>query len=136
MKTVLILCTGNSCRSQIAEALINAKLSDTWQALSAGTEPSGYVHPKAIQALNEIGIQHSGESKNISDLPTTEFDQVITVCDDAAENCPVWLGQGKRVHIGFPDPAKVTGTDEEIMEAFRSVRDDIEKRVLGYLAEL
>lgn len=133
---VLILCTGNSCRSQIAEALINEKLSGTWQAMSAGTEPSGYVHPKAIQALNEIGIQHSGESKHINDLPTTTFDRVITVCDDAAENCPVWLGQGKRVHIGFPDPAKATGTDEEIMDVFRVVRDDIEKRVLGYLADL
>ncbi|MCB2179776.1 arsenate reductase ArsC [bacterium] len=133
---VLILCTGNSCRSQMAEALINEKLGDTWQAMSAGTEPSGYVHPKAIQALSEIGIQHAGVSKHIGDLPTTAFDRVITVCGDAAENCPVWLGQGKRVHIGFPDPAKATGTDEEVMAVFRAVRDDIEKRVLGYLVEL
>ncbi len=135
MKSVLILCTGNSCRSQMAEALINANLSDQWQAMSAGTAPSGYVHPLAIRALKEIGIEHSGVSKHIEDLPTTEFDSVITVCDDAAENCPVWLGQGKRTHIGFPDPAKAEGTDEEIMGVFRSVRDDIEKQVLGYLAE-
>lgn len=135
-KLVLILCTGNSCRSQMAEALINAKLSDTWQAMSAGTAPSGYVHPKAIQALAEVGIQHQGVSKHIRDLPTTEFDQVITVCDDAAENCPVWLGQGKRMHIGFPDPAKAEGSEEEIMQVFRTVRDAIEERVLGHLDEI
>jgi len=135
-KQVLVLCTGNSCRSQMAEALINAKLSDQWQAFSAGTAPSGYVHPMATRALKEIGIAHSGVSKHIEDLPATAFDSVITVCDDAAENCPVWLGQGKRIHIGFPDPAKAVGSDEEIMAVFRSVRDDIERRVLGYLVEL
>lgn len=136
MKTVLILCTGNSCRSQMAEALINKKLGDTWQAYSAGTEPSGYVHPKALRALEEVGIRHQGESKHIDDLPTREFDSVITVCDDAAENCPVWLGQGVRTHIGFPDPAKAQGSDEEIMGVFRAVRDDIGRRVLGYLSNL
>ena len=135
MKKVLILCTGNSCRSQMAEALINDRLADSWQAYSAGTEPSGYVHPRAFQALAEIGIQHQGISKHINDLPTKEFDAVITVCDDAAENCPVWLGEGKRTHIGFPDPAKAQGTEEEIMAVFREVRDDIEKQVLPYLAE-
>jgi arsenate reductase len=136
MKTVLILCTGNSCRSQMAEALINQRLVDGWVAFSAGTEPSGYVHPKALLALEEIGIQHEGESKHIDDLPTKEFDSVITVCDDAAENCPVWLGQGQRVHIGFPDPAKAAGSEEEIMAVFRDVRDDIDNRVLGYLRNL
>ena len=136
MKTVLILCTGNSCRSQMAEALINEKLGDTWQAYSAGTEPSGYVHPKALRALEEIGIQHQGESKHIDDLPTREFDSVITVCDDAAENCPVWLGKGVRTHIGFPDPAKAQGSEEEIMAVFRAVRDDIDRRVLGYLSNI
>lgn len=136
MKTVLILCTGNSCRSQMAEALINEKMGDTWKAYSAGTEPSGYVHPKALRALAEVGIQHQGESKHIDDLPTMEFNAVITVCDDAAENCPVWLGKGVRTHIGFPDPAKADGTDEEIMGVFRTVRDDIEERVLGYLSNL
>lgn len=133
MKKVLILCTGNSCRSQMAEALINNKLPETWQAYSAGTEPSGYVHPKALRALEEIGIQHSGVSKHIDDLPTTEFDAVITVCDDAAEKCPVWLGRGVRQHIGFPDPAKAQGTDEEIMAVFRKVRNSINDKVLSYL---
>lgn len=134
MKKALILCTGNSCRSQMAEALINDRLADSWQAYSAGTEPSGYVHPKALQALAEIGVQHQGISKHIDDLPTKEFDAVITVCDDAAENCPVWLGQGKRTHIGFPDPAKAQGTEEEIMAVFREVRDEIETQILTYLA--
>jgi arsenate reductase len=134
MNKVLILCTGNSCRSQMAEALINDRLADSWQAYSAGTEPSGYVHPKAIQALQEINIMHNGVSKHINDLPTKEFDAVITVCDDAAENCPVWLGQGKRTHIGFPDPARAQGTEEEIMAVFRDVRDSIENQVLPYLA--
>jgi arsenate reductase len=136
MRKVLILCTGNSCRSQMAEALINEKLGDTWQAFSAGTDPAGYVHPKAIKALEEIGIHHSGDSKHIDDLPTKEFDSVITVCDDAAETCPVWLGKGVRHHIGFPDPAKAKGTDEEIIAVFRKVRDNIEERVLSYLKTL
>lgn len=133
MRKVLILCTGNSCRSQMAEALINEKLSGTWRAYSAGTEPSGYVHPKALRALEEIGILHRGESKHIDDLPTSAFDSVITVCDDAAEQCPVWLGRGVRQHIGFPDPAKAEGTEEEVMAVFRQVRESIEDQVLSYL---
>ena len=136
MKMVLILCTGNSCRSQMAEALINEKLSDNWMAFSAGTEPSGYVHPMALKALKEIGIQHSGISKHIDDLPTKEFDSVITVCYDAAENCPVWLGKGVRHHIGFLDPAKVEGNEEEILAVFRQVRDSIQVRVLSYLQSI
>ena len=136
MRKVLILCTGNSCRSQMAEALVNEKLSGSWQAYSAGTEPSGYVHQKALQALEEVGIHHQGESKHVDDLPTREFDSVITVCDDAAEKCPVWLGKGIRIHIGFPDPAKAEGTEEEVMSVFRQVRDSIEDRVLAYLQSL
>ena len=136
MRKVLILCTGNSCRSHLAEALINEKLSGTWQAFSAGTEPSGYIHPKALAVLEEIGIRHSGESKHIDDLPIKHFDSVITVCDDAAENCPLWLGKGVRHHIGFPDPAKAQGTGEEIMKVFREVRDGIDQRVLPYLKNL
>ncbi|MBN2501530.1 MAG: arsenate reductase ArsC [Anaerolineales bacterium] len=135
-KKALILCTGNSCRSQMAEALINAKLSDHWQAYSAGTEPAGYTHPKAIQVLAELGIEHEGTSKHIADLETKDFDAVITVCDDAAENCPVWLGEGKRHHISFPDPAKAEGTEEQILAAFREVRDNIDEQVLAYLKTL
>ncbi len=132
-RKVLILCTGNSCRSQMAEAIINAKLGDRWQAYSAGTNPAGYVHPVALAALEELGIIHLGISKKIDDLPTREFDLVITVCDDADENCPAWLGEGNRIHIGFQDPAKAQGADEEIMETFREIRDQIKDRVLKQL---
>lgn len=128
MRTVLFLCTGNSCRSQTAEAIVNARYSNEWRAFSAGTKPSGYVHLKAIQALNEIGIAHAGRSKHIDELPTKDFDLVVTVCDDAAEECPVWPGKaGKRVHHGFVDPAKTEGTDEEQMAVFRKVRDEMLK---------
>ena len=86
MQTVLFLCTGNSCRSQMAEAIVNARAPE-WKAYSAGTKPAGYVHEMAIEALNEFGISHSGESKHIDDLPTKDFDLVVTVCDSAAEEC-------------------------------------------------
>jgi arsenate reductase (thioredoxin) len=123
MKTILFLCTGNSCRSQMAEAIVNARYSNDWQAFSAGTKPAGYVHPKAIQALAEIGITHSGTSKQIDELHTKDFDIVVTVCDSAAEECPVWHGKaGKRIHHSFVDPAKAEGNDEEQLAVFRSVR--------------
>ena len=136
LKKVLVLCTGNSCRSHLAEALINARLGDHWQAVSAGTAPTGYVHPFALRALAEIGIPHEGRSKSVDEFREVAFDVVITVCDDAAENCPVWLGPGRRVHIGFPDPTKATGTDEEVMVVFREVRDAIDEQVVGYLRHL
>jgi arsenate reductase len=131
--TVLFLCTGNSCRSQMAEAIVNHHFGATLQAVSAGTEPAGYTHPKAIQVLAEIGIEHDGESKHADTFRQMPLDLVVTVCDDAAENCPVWLGQGKRVHLGFPDPAKVVGSDEEITAVFRQVRGDIGRRVTALL---
>ena len=133
MKKVLFLCTGNSCRSQMAEAIVNDQLADTWIAESAGTQPAGYVHPKAIAALAEIGIHHEGESKHTDRFQDFEFDLVVTVCDDAAENCPVWLGKGQRVHIGFPDPAKAEGTAAEVMQVFRTVRDAIEEKIIKLL---
>ena len=135
-RKVLFLCTGNSCRSQMAEAIVNARLAETWEAYSAGTQPAGYVHPLASAALAEIGIQHEGRSKHAEEYRAVPFDLVVTVCDDAAENCPVWLGQGKRVHLGFPDPAKATGTDDEVIAAFRQVRDDIAQQVLALLENL
>jgi len=124
-RKVLFLCTGNSCRSQLAEAIVNARLGDEWEAVSAGTQPAGYVHPKAVQVLAEIGIQHSGRSKLADEFKGVDFDRVVTVCDSAAEECPLWLGKGKRLHHSFPDPAKAAGTDEQITQAFRSVRDQI-----------
>lgn len=134
---VLFLCTGNSCRSQMAEAIVNARMGDRWAAFSTGTQPAGYVHPLALAALAEIGIQHQGRSKLADEYRGVNFDLVVTVCDSAAEECPVWLGQGRRVHHSFPDPAKATGTEDEIMDVFRSVRDAIEhnmSQLLGPLA--
>lgn len=127
-RKVLFLCTGNSCRSQMAEALVNARLGDTWEAVSAGTQPAGYVHPKALAVLEEIGIQHAGRSKLADEFRGMAFDLVITVCDSAAEACPLWLGKGKRIHHGFPDPAK---TDD--LQDFRAVRDAIEAEILPLL---
>jgi arsenate reductase (thioredoxin) len=128
-RKVLFLCTGNSCRSQMAEAIVNARLGDDWEAYSAGTRAAGYVHPLAIRALAEIGISHEGRSKHTDEYHNISFDLVVTVCDDAAENCPVWLGRGKRVHLGFPDPAKATGSEGEVMAVFRAARDEIARKV-------
>lgn len=125
----MFLCTGNSCRSHMAEAIVNARMSDTWEAVSAGTQPAGYVHPKALQALAEIGIEHHGRSKHADEFRNAPLDLVVTVCDSAAEECPLWLGSGRRVHLGFPDPAKAEGTDEEIMAVFRAVRDDMTRAI-------
>jgi len=119
----------------MAEAIINARLGDQWRAFSAGTQPSGYVHPLALKALDEIGIHHQGQSKNADNFREMDFDLVVTVCDDAAENCPVWLGKGARIHLGFEDPAKPTGAEAEQLNIFRRVRDQIEERILQYLTE-
>lgn len=109
----------------MAEAVINSQPELGWQAYSAGTVPSGYVHPKALQALQEIGIDHHGRSKHVDELREIEFDLVVTVCDSAAEECPLWLGPGIRLHHSYPDPAKAEGTDKEQMAVFRQVRDRI-----------
>jgi arsenate reductase (thioredoxin) len=135
-RAVLFLCTGNSARSQLAEAIINARLGDQWEAVSAGTNPTGYVHPKVEQVLAEIGIEHHGRSKSADEFRQTPFEVVVTVCDDAAENCPVWLGQGKRRHLSFTDPAKAMGSDNEITATFRQVRDDIAAKVPALLNQV
>ena len=126
---VLFLCTGNSCRSQMAEAIVSETMGDTWQAYSAGTHPTGYVHPMVTQVLKEIGIDHGGRSKSVDEFQNVHLDLVVTVCDSAAEECPLWLGTGQRVHLGFPDPAKTTGSEEEIIAAFRAVRDGIAEQI-------
>ena len=123
-RKVLFLCTGNSCRSQMAEAFVNAQLGDKWEAMSAGTKPAGYVHPKALAALAEIGIQHTGRSKSALEFQGADFDLVVTVCDSAAEECPIWLGKGKRIHHSIYDPAKSDNMDD-----FRSVRDAIVREI-------
>ena len=115
----------------MAEAIVNSTYADQWEAVSAGTQPAGYVHPKAIAVLKEIGITHKGSSKNTDQFRGVDFDLVVTVCDDAAENCPVWLGKGKRIHMGFPDPAKAKGSEEEVLAAFRAVRDDMLQKIKG-----
>ena len=127
---VLFLCTGNSCRSQMAEAIVNARLGENWEAVSAGTKPAGYVHPKAVEALREIGIQHMGRSKRADEFQGVDFDLVVTVCDSAAEECPVWLGKGKRVHHSFPDPAITDNMDD-----FRIVRDELARVIPALLEE-
>ncbi len=127
-RRVLFLCTGNSARSQMAEGLVNHLRGDRWQAVSAGTHPTGSVHPLAIAAMKEIGVDIScARSKSVDEFRDAAFDVVITVCDSAAEECPLWLGQGKRVHIGFPDPARGSLSD------FRTVRDAIEQQVIPFL---
>jgi len=133
---VLFLCTGNSCRSQMAEALVNHQMADEWRAYSAGTEPAGEVNPKALAALREIGIEHVGRSKSADEFRETEFDVVITVCDDAAENCPLWLGKGRKVHKAFRDPAKAKGSDAEVMQVFRDVLGQIEVEIPKLLYQI
>ena len=131
---VLVLCTGNSARSQMAEGIINAQLADRFVAYSAGTRPSGYVHPEAITALRDIGLDISQQrSKSIDEYIDYHFDLAITVCDDAAENCPVWLGRGHKVHIGFPDPAAAPPTEQA--QQFRAVRDAIQTQLIAYLKQ-
>ena len=127
-RKVLFLCKGNSARSQMAEAIVNYRLSNTWEAVSAGTKPTGSVHPKALAALAEIGIQHQGHSKSVNEFRDVDFDLVVTVCDSAAEECPLWLGKGKRVHHSFPDPAKTND-----MNDFRKVRDGMEREIIYLL---
>jgi arsenate reductase len=133
-RTVLFLCTGNSARSQMAEGLVNHFRGDEWQAVSAGTKPSGYVHPLSIRALAELGIDISGNrSKSADEYRDVELDLVITVCDGAAKNCPVWLGQGRVVHVPFPDPAAATGSEDEQFSVFTRVRDGIRVKVFEVL---
>lgn len=126
---VLVLCTGNSARSQMTEGFLRS-FDARLRVFSAGTKPSPRVNPFAIQAMKELGIDISGGTpKNVSQFINDSFDYVVTVCDDADQNCPNFRGKvGKRLHIGFPDPAKATGTDAEKLAIFRKVRDGIQTR--------
>jgi len=132
-KRVLFLCTGNSVRSQIAEALVNSDMEHQWQAFSAGSKPAGFVHPYALKVLEEAGIHHKGVSKSVDSLRGQKFDLIITVCNDVEENCPIWLGEGKQLHLAFPDPSKVSGSDEQKLAAFRELREEIRKKILPLL---
>lgn len=132
---VLILCTGNSCRSQMAEGILRHAAGDLFEVFSAGSKPAGYVHPKAIAALAELGIdisQHT--SKHMNEFLTRDIHTVITVCGNADQACPMFPGQANRYHWGFSDPAHATGTEEEIMTGFRRVRDQIKLVFEAYAA--
>jgi arsenate reductase len=133
--TVLILCTGNSCRSHLAEGILRHSADDLFNVVSAGSKPAGYVHPKAIEVMREIGIdisQHT--SKHVNEFLNQKIDTVISVCGNADQACPMFPGQVNRYHWGFEDPAHARGTDEEVLKIFRTVRDQIKLVFEAYAA--
>ena len=135
MKRVLFICTHNSARSQMAEGLINHDLAGRVQAFSAGTDPT-FVHPLAVAAMGEVSIDISRQrSKSIDEFADERFDFVITLCDHAAESCPVFFGGTRRMHMGFPDPSGVKGTEEEKLSFFRKLRDQIREEVVDFLSK-
>ena len=131
--TVLILCTGNSCRSHLAEGILRAVAGDLLHVASAGSKPAGYVHPLAIRAMAEIGLDLSGHrSKHLNEFMTATVETVITVCGNADQACPIFPGQVNRHHWPFDDPAHATGTEEEQMAVFRRVRNEIRRTFTAY----
>ena len=132
---VLILCTGNSCRSHLAEGFLRAAAGDLIEVASAGSRPAGYVHPMAIEVMREAGIDLSGHtSKHMNEFLGRDVHTVITVCGNADQACPRFPGQVSRHHWGFDDPAHATGTDEEVRAVFRRVRDEIRRTFEAYAA--
>lgn len=132
---ILILCTGNSCRSHLAEGILRAAAGDLLDVQSAGSKPAGYVHPLAIQVMKEIGIDISAHrSKHMNDFLQQPVETVVTVCGNADQACPIFPGQLNRHHWGFYDPAHATGTDEEKLAVFRRVRDEIKMVFEAYAA--
>ena len=132
---ILILCTGNSCRSHLAEGILQKALGDGFRVASAGSKPAGYVHPLGIKAMAEIGIDIGNHrSKHLDEYLTDEVETVITVCGNADQVCPVFPGQVNRHHWGFDDPAHATGSEEEQMAVFRRVRDEIRRVFEAYAA--
>jgi len=136
MNRILILCTGNSCRSQMAEGFLKS-FDPNLEVLSAGTAPSERVHPLAVSVMAETGIDISGGyPKNVAVFTDQAFDYVITVCDHAKETCPIFNGKvAHRLHIGFDDPAEASGTEDEIRNAFRRIRDEIRERFKSFYDE-
>lgn len=130
---ILILCTGNSCRSQMAEGFIRA-FDDFIDVYSAGTKPEGQVNPNAIKVMQELGVDINGQkSESVDKYVKTSFDFVITVCDSAKENCPVFQGEVKnRLHIGFDDPAEARGTEAEVLAEYRRIRNEILVDFFGF----
>ncbi len=136
MTRILILCTGNSCRSQMAEGFLKS-VDPSLEVYSAGTNPSSQVHPKAIQVMQEMGIDISnGVPRDVGQFIDKPFAYVITVCDNARETCPVFSGEVKeQMHIGFEDPAQAAGTEEEILAEFRRIRDEIKETFQHFTRE-
>ena len=133
--TILILCTGNSCRSHLAEGILRRALGDGFTVASAGSKPAGYVHPLAIKAMAEIGLDISAHhSKHLNEFLNQDIETVITVCGNADQACPMFPGQLNRHHWGFDDPAHATGSEEEQMLVFRRVRDEILRVFEAYAA--
>jgi arsenate reductase len=134
---ILVLCTGNSCRSILAEALFRLLAGDRVIVESAGSVPAGVVNPRTIEALDEAGIPHDGlRSKSMRLFLDQEFDHVLTVCDDAAEACPVFPGPAVRTHWSIPDPARFVGTEGETRDVYRATLVDLRRRIEGFLATL
>ena len=132
---LLILCTGNSCRSHLAEGILRQALGNGFRVASAGSNPAGYVHPLGIKVMAEIGIDISGHrSKHLDEFLTDEVETVITVCGNADQVCPVFPGQLNRHHWGFDDPAHATGTEDAQLAVFRRVRDEIRRVFEAYAA--
>lgn len=130
---VLILCTGNSCRSHLAEGILRVTASDVIRVASAGSKPAGYMHPLAIKAMQEIGIDISAHrSKHLDEFLSQPVETVITVCGNADQVCPMFPGQVNRYHWGFDDPAHATGTEDEQLAVFRRVRDEIRRVFEAY----
>ncbi len=133
--TVLILCTGNSCRSHLAEGILRQALGSFYTVASAGSKPAGYVHPLGIRVMAEIGIDISAHhSKHLSEFLNQDIETVITVCGNADQACPMFPGQVNRHHWGFDDPAHATGTEDEQLAVFRRVRDEIRAVFQAYAA--
>ena len=133
-KRVLILCTGNSCRSQMAEYLWNRLGDGAWRAESAGSRPAGYVHPIAVDVMKELGDDlASAQSKHVDQFVDQPIDLVVTVCDSARESCPTLAGAKQILHWPFPDPADATGSDAEKKKVFRDIRDQIAARIEKFL---
>ena len=133
---ILILCTGNSCRSQMAEGFLES-FDPALEVYSAGTNPSSQVHPKAVQVMQEVGIDISaGYPKDVDQFLNKPFDYVITVCDNARETCPAFMGEVKeQLHVGFEDPAEATGTEAEVLAVFRRIRDEIKRDFYRFYLE-
>jgi arsenate reductase len=134
-RRILFVCTGNRARSQMAEALLRERAGDRFETFSAGVAPQG-ISPLTIDVMSEIGIDISGQrSKSVDEFAGQEFHHVITVCDSARQTCPAFPGGGKRLHWSIPDPAEAEGKDEAAVSAFRTARDELQRRIDEFVRE-